>query len=249
MADKENRQIPLALDADKQLHNCFLYGNIECTRCLIADQNLRLERKRTRDPYALTLSAAHVCGVAFSELLGQINETQQFCSLVPRTSFEKAKVSKRFADDVLDLHLRIERGRRVLEHHLDVAPHIACILALESSDLLVFKEDLPLRRRMQLHQCAHQCTLSAAALTDDAENISPIDGESHVIACREHLSALQRKVLRQVLDAQNCLMRRCCHNAPLQSAALHAEVLLCNPSVGAQSPLRPYRAQRHCRSA
>ena len=234
MTDEENRQISFSLDADQQLHNGFLYGNIQCTCCLVTDQNLRLQCQCTCNPDSLTLPPTHICRIAFGKFLRQIDETEQFCCLVPCTPLEESEVAQRFTDDVLDLHLWIKRCRRILKHHLDIAPHITRFFPTKSRDFLVLKKDLPFRWCMKLHQCAHQRTLSAAALTNNAENISPIDGERHVIACRKYLTALQREALRDVIDAQDNLTLRCCHNALLQSVVRHAGVPWYTPAVRAR---------------
>ena len=221
VTDEEDREIPLLLNTDEQFDDFLLHGDVECTRRLIADENRRLERKGAGDADALTLTAAHVRGIAIRKVLGQIDETQQLRRLIARTALEETKVPQRLANDVLDLHLRVERRIGILKHHLDVATHIARLFPLQPRNLLPAEENLSFRRGVQLHQCTHERTLSAATLSDDAEQLPFVDGERHIVAGGQNLSARNGESLRNVFDAQDFLTLRL-HSFPLLSAVRRA---------------------------
>src|SRR5438093_3451743 len=55
--DKKVRQVELALEIDEQVDDLGLHRDIERRHRLVADDELRPRRKRTRDPEALALSA------------------------------------------------------------------------------------------------------------------------------------------------------------------------------------------------
>ena len=148
--------------------------------------------------------------------------------------FEESKVPQRFTDDVLDLHLRIEGGCRILKDHLDIAPHIAGILALQPRNLLVSEEDLSFGWCMKLHQRAHKRTFSTAAFTDNTEDFSTIYGKCHIVTCRKNFAALKGEAFGDMLDAQDDLTLRLHHNAFLQSVVRRAGVPWCSPSARVQ---------------
>ena len=118
-----------------------------------------------------------------------------------------------------------------MEDHLDIFAHIACILPFQTGNFPILKEDLSLRRLMQLHERTHQRTLATATFSDNAENLPAIYRKCHIVTCRKHLAVLKGEAFGDMLDAQNNLTLRYCHNAPLRSAVQHAEVFWYSPSV------------------
>ena len=86
-----------------------------------------------------------------------------------------------FAEDRADRHARIERGERVLEDDLHVAPHGAQIVAAEAAAR-------PARRRRSrrggLDQAQHAAArggFAAAGFADQSERLAAIDRKRHAV--------------------------------------------------------------------
>ena len=121
MTDKDHADVLLFLQANQKLNHRFLYGNVQCRGCLVADQNLRLQGKSSGDTDPLTLSAAHVVRITVHKILWKLNHAKKLsCLRVSFASFDLFVVHQRLCEDVPDLHLRIKGCQRILENHLKV---------------------------------------------------------------------------------------------------------------------------------
>src|SRR4029450_9242112 len=84
----------------------------------------------------------------------------------------KAVDLERVADDRPDPLARVQRRVRVLEDHLDLAPELAKLIALEVRDVLAVELDRALGDRQQPADQAGQGGLAPAGLADYAEGLA-----------------------------------------------------------------------------
>ncbi len=108
-------------------------------------------------------------------------------------------------DDVADRHARVQRGVRVLEHHLDVAADGLQRAPGQLGDVLALVEDLAGGGPLQRHQELGDRGLATAGLTDDAEGLTgvqvegdPVDGLDRADLLLEEDALRQREVLDEV---------------------------------------------------
>ena len=231
MADEEDGDALLLLQSCQKFDDLFLYGDVERTRRLIADEDFRLKRQCACDADALPLPAAHIAGITLGKFCGKFDEVQQLLRLFRCTRLQKSEVAQRFGKDVLDLHLGIERRTGILKDHLDIAAILPRFFSRKRCDFLILKENLALRRLMKLHERLDQRTLAAAALAHDAESFPLAQGETHIIAGRERTAVSCGETLRDMLDAQDFFVFNW-HTTYPRSAARNAGVPSCSSPAG-----------------
>src|SRR5690349_9292929 len=132
MGDKEKSETELLLQVLQQIDHLGLDRDVERRDRLVADDELRLHRERSRDADALTLPAgkfmriaAHVIGLQ-PDGLEQADDALLELALVLRQLMN----DQGLADDGADAHARIERGVGILEDDLDVAAERAQAVAV-----------------------------------------------------------------------------------------------------------------------
>ena len=117
----------------------------------------------------------------------------------------------RFTDDVADRHARVQRGVRVLEDDLDVAPKLPHRRALLGVDVDAVEGELARGRLLQPHQHPAEGRLAAARLAHDAERLALVQVEGDAVQRLDvshgapQYAGLDRVVLDQVLGLQDDL--------------------------------------------
>ena len=104
----------------------------------------------------------------------------------PRCALVHPEVeSEWFGDLLADLHQRVERDHRVLEHHRHLgAPQVAHLLGIESEDLLAGEPDRTRRhssRGQQAHDRAAQHGLARTRFADDPERLAALERERDTV--------------------------------------------------------------------
>jgi hypothetical protein len=113
---------------------------------------------------------------------------------------------ERLGDDLAHGHPRVQRGVRILEDDLDLAPDRPHLTPLEARDVAAVEEDRAGRRLEQLDDRAPERRLAAARLADDAERLALADGKVDPVDCADGADGvledarLDRKVLDEPLD-------------------------------------------------
>ena len=113
-----------------------------------------------------------------------------------------------FAKDRADGHARIERGERVLEHDLHVAPHGAQVAAGKAKHVLSVKGDLAFAGFDEAQHAARRGRLAATGLADQSERFAAVDRKRHAVHrvnapdLARKQAALDGKMLLQAGDAQ-----------------------------------------------
>ena len=136
----------VVLQVLEQVEDLRLDRDVERGHGLVADDQLRVERERARDPDPLPLAAGELVRVAVREARVEADDVEQLADPGgPVAAAADPVHDQRLADDVADRHPRVERRVRVLEDDLHVAPRTPEILAPERRQLRAL-EDAPSRR-------------------------------------------------------------------------------------------------------
>ena len=85
---------------------------------------------------------------------------------------------QRFADHVVDRHPRVERGHRVLEHHLDVAAQLPAVRLRQRGGVDAVHAMVPRLRPASSRISMMRGRLPAAGLADEAERSPALDVEA-----------------------------------------------------------------------
>ena len=131
VADQDVAEAELLLQVLQQVEHLRLHRDVERADRLVGDDQLRLRDQRARDRDALALAAGefvrvlvHV-GVAQARPAAAPSATRSRCV----GAVDVAQRGQRLGDDARDGLARIERAVGVLEHHLEIAPRAAQLVA------------------------------------------------------------------------------------------------------------------------
>ena len=147
---------------------------------LVADDEPGVERDGPRDPYPLALAAGELVRVAVVVLGGEPHHLEQL--LHPPLAVSLYLVGlQRLADDAADGHAGVQRGVRVLEDYLHVAPHGEHPLSVVAEDVLALEEYLALGGLQQPQHEPRQRALAATRLPNEAKGLAAPDGQVHAV--------------------------------------------------------------------
>ncbi len=171
---------PRAQVAEK-IEHLRLDREVERRDGLVADDQLRLDRKRPGNGDALALAAGEFMGVAIRRGRRQPNHRQQFGHPV-RNCIRRAQPVQRnrLTDRPPDAHARIERSEGVLEDDLHAPAHAPQIGLAESTQVDAVEGDRALVRLDEPKQHAADRGLARAAFPDEREDIAARQGEADV---------------------------------------------------------------------
>src|SRR5204863_1752817 len=132
------RDAELLLQLAQQVEDLRLDRHVERRGRLVADDQLRAHRERTRDREPLALPAREFMRVATERVASYADALEQpFDPLAPRGRVELRQQRLRpLLQDLGDAHARIQRRERVLEDDLDVAPRLAQRFAVQREQVL-----------------------------------------------------------------------------------------------------------------
>ena len=224
MADKSDGNIFLFLKLYNQFDDRLLYGHIQSRSCLIQNQNLRFQSKRTGDCHTLTLSAGHIVGITVCEISRQLYHFQKpAAGCILLTFLNPVKVQKGFTYNIPDLHLRVKGRSRVLKYHLNVLAVLTQFLSFELCNILSTVENLSLGRSIQRHQETHEGGFSAAGFSYQSQCLSFIKFQVNIIIGNQSPSVRRWKTSCDMLCLQhNFIMFK--HKIPLPSKVLRLTV-------------------------
>ena len=170
VADEEVRQLVFILQFVQQVDDLRLDGHVECGDRLVADDELGVERERTRDADTLALAAGELVRVAGLVVGLQAAVVHDLVNIVVELVLRhKVVLAHGLADDLADRHTRGERRERVLEDDLHLRAQGAQLLVGEVIDLLSVEEHLTAGLGViQAQDRAARGRLAAAGLTDKA---------------------------------------------------------------------------------
>src|SRR5215471_11631856 len=214
--DEEIGQPELLLQVFQQIDDLRLDRYVERRDGLVAHDQLRRYGEGARDADALPLPArkfvrvtVHMIGVEphrFEQLDNAALES------LPRA--REAVDDERLADNRADRHARIERGVGVLKNDLHVAAERTQFAAGQYGRVLALEPDLAGSRFDKAQDAAAGRGFAAAGLADEPQRLAAADIEAdavdgmHAFDRARQQSALDRKMLNQVLDPQQRLSGR-----------------------------------------
>src|SRR5712691_5780753 len=124
------------LQVAQEIEHLRADGDVERRYRLVADDELRLDRKRARDGDALPLTAGEFVRIAARRARLEADELQQLRDPLAAARARNDVVEReRLGQDLADGQARIERGIRVLEDELRVAPQRPELALLEGGDV------------------------------------------------------------------------------------------------------------------
>ena len=115
--DEDVGEVELALQVLQQVQDLRLHRDVERRDRLVADDQLRLERERARDPDPLALAAGELVRVAVDVLGREADAGEQLADAALHVLLG-AVDRERLADDLADALARVQRRVRVLEDDL-----------------------------------------------------------------------------------------------------------------------------------
>ena len=190
MTDKSNGNIFFFLEFHDQFNNRLLYRHIQCRSCLIQNQNLRFQSQCTGNGYTLTMTTGHVMGITVCKLSRKLHHLQKpAAGCIHLALLDTVKVQKRLAYDITDLHFRVERRGRVLEHHLNMLTVLTQLLTFQFCNIFSTIQDLSLGRSIQRHQETHECRFTTAGFTYQSQCLSFIEFQVNIIVGNQSTSA------------------------------------------------------------
>src|SRR5690242_16325197 len=108
MRDEKISQVLLVSQSFEQIKNLCLDGNIERRDWLVGNNEIRINRQRTRDPNALALPAGEFMWIALDEAPAQADRFHQVLhAALPLPAPSETESFDRLADDLAHRHARI----------------------------------------------------------------------------------------------------------------------------------------------
>jgi len=182
VGDEQIRQPEPRLQIGQQIHHLRLDRHIERADRLVQHHQRRFERQRPGDADPLPLTAGKFVRVAGRVIRREADQLQQLRHPgTPGGRIADPVHHQRLGEDVVHAHARIERGERVLEHHLHPPPHRPQRRPTEAGDVRALEPDNPARRLDQAERQPRRGALAAAAFADQRKGLTRGHAERHTI--------------------------------------------------------------------
>jgi hypothetical protein len=137
--DEQVRESPVLLQVHEQVDHLRLHRHIEHGHRFVADNEIRIDRERPRDPDALALSARELMRIAVRDLRSQAHLGQQLPhALVPAG---QAMDRQTFPDDGPNGHAGIQRRIGILKDDLRSTAHAPQLTTWQSQYVGSIKRD------------------------------------------------------------------------------------------------------------
>ena len=198
--DEDVGEVELLLQLDEQVEDLGLDRDVERGDGLVGDDELRLQHERAREPDALPLPAAELVRVAVGRLGRHADALEHVvddrpAALPPGDAVDREPLG----DQVADLHARIERPHRVLEHDLHVPALLLQGAGAELEEVDAVERDLALGRLEQPQQRPPERRLPAARLAHEAHRLAAADVEVDAV---DRLEVARRPAKEPLLDGE-----------------------------------------------
>ena len=211
MGDEEDGQVVLGLQFLEQVQNLGLNGHIQSGNRLVADNQLRLQRKCTGNADTLTLTAGELMRIAVNVLGVQSDNVEKLADALNALLLGAHAVNGHgLGDDLADGHAGIQRSIGILEDKLHLATHVLDLMLAHLGNIFTLEEHFACRRLGQAHDGTARGGLTATRLANQTKGLARINLKRDVIYSRddtlgealgEH-AGLSGKLLREVLDLQ-----------------------------------------------
>src|SRR5260221_5010481 len=182
VGDEKIGQSELALQIHQQVDDLRLDRGGEGGERLVANDERGVEREGGRDADALALAAGEFVRIALHRLAAQADLLEKDGDAAGEVrAVGDLVVAQRLANDITDIHARVERGIGILEDDLQLAaigPHLG---AGQLIDALAAHLDGAGRRIDQLENGLARRRLAATALANQAERLASFDREADAV--------------------------------------------------------------------
>jgi len=221
VADEQHRQVHLVGEPREEREDAGLDADVERAHRLVGDQQLRLDRQRAGDGDALALAAGELVGVPVEMLLAEADALDELAGPLPALGRGVADAvdAHGFDEGLLDGVAGVQRGERVLEDHLRVAPERPELAPGELREVLAAEVHRAAGQLEELEGRPRERALATAALADEPDGaagpdsqVDAVDGAdpSHLLVRPEasQESVALGEVLLHPLEAEHGLAAR-----------------------------------------
>ena len=129
--------------------------------------------------------AFHELSYSFSQIIFEIPQVQARSLLA--ANVEEGALAESFCQGGVDRHSWIERGIRVLEHHLKVESARPDFTSAQRAQIISVQGDLSGVSRLKLHDRSGEGRFSASRFAYEAENLPLLHTQSHSIDRTDHI--------------------------------------------------------------
>ena len=159
-----------------------LHRHVQRRGRFVQQQRAGVRRERAGDAGALLLAAGEFVRVARQELRAEPDIVEQGGHAVAqRAAGQAAHEAERLGHGRGDGAARVQRGVRVLEHHLDLAAQVAQPAFGEAGDGRPVEQDLAAGGGDQAQQQPEHGGFPRAGFADHAEGLAGAEGEGHMV--------------------------------------------------------------------
>ncbi len=183
VGDEQEGHAALLAQVHQQVEHLRLHGKIKRRDGLVGDHQLRFGDQGAGNGDALALAAGKLVRMALGVFGLQPDALQHVDDAVLHLGPARlaGQHMQRFGDDTADPLARIERAKRVLEHHLEILALAHQFLRLQREEVIAVEQDVAGGRLVERHDEPRERRLAATALAHHAEDLAGIDGERHVV--------------------------------------------------------------------
>src|SRR6059036_3354593 len=179
--DEHEGQTELIPELEQEIHDARADRYVEHGYRLVRHDELRLEDDRPRNCDPLPLTAAQLVRIPVHEVrrrreLGMLERLGN--QILPILEGIRHAVNRqRLRDRIHHGEARVERFVRILEDHLYAATEVLQRPSLQRGDVVAVEQELAFRGLFEFHEEATRGRLPAARLSDDPEDLAPLDRE------------------------------------------------------------------------
>jgi hypothetical protein len=214
VGDQHHRHVLVALQLGEQREDLRLDRHVERRGRLVGDQHHRVAGERHRDHHALAHAAGELVRILVEPPLGvgDVHAVQQRERPGARLGSRHLLVpDQRLGDLLADLHVRRQRGHRVLEDHREARPAHLVELGRRPAEQLASLEargasDLGVRGQ-QPHHGEEALALARTRLAHDADALAGLHAQREVIDRRD-VAVGRAEAHRQRIDLEHGTHRR-----------------------------------------
>ncbi len=182
MADEQHRQAMAGLQRHQQVHHLGADRHVEGGHRLVGDDQPGIAGQRAGDAHALALAARHLMRVAAGVLRRQPHLAQQVVHPALHLGAGRQLMgAHRLGDGEADGQSWVERGKRVLEDELHLAPEPGLAARRQARHVLAAEPDRAFAGLLEADDAATRGGLAAAALADQRQGFAGPDRQAHLL--------------------------------------------------------------------
>ena len=176
--DEDIAAAELVLQVHEEIEDLRLDRDIERRYRLVSDDDRRIHDHGAGDRNALALAAREHMRVAAQMLAAQTDQGQQRFDAFPPFGLGQAGIDQqRLTQGRFDAGARVERGIRVLEHHLHLLAQGLQLCRVGNGGINALQQQRARAGRLDQRQLPCQGRFAAARLTDHRQRLAPLQGE------------------------------------------------------------------------